>query len=282
MSSRVVVTADCVCDLPESVLKNYGIRTIPFYVSVGTARFQDFTEIDFETACEYMEADSGRVTSEPASAEDYKSFFKSCQEDGNTVLHICVSSGLSSAFQNAVAASDGMPQVHVFDSGLASHGMGLLVMEAARLANDGVQLTELTERLGKIKNNIQCSFLIKPSPRFGSSSRVNRLVSNLAEMFQIRSAVRVRKSDNRILGIYWGRRENYVRRYVRRMLRRVRSISDETLIISVFSSSNGLQEMVCREAVKRVAWKNVYVHNVSATIMCNAGLDSVGMAFYTK
>lgn len=285
MTDKIVISADCVCDLPEALIEKYSISILPFYIEMNGARFLDSTEVDFASAYEYMKEDNVKVSSASASMEDYKNYFEKLAERTKaTIIHICVSGKQSSAYERALTASRAMEQVYVVDSELISLGTGLLVLKAAELVQSGVTAVEqILFELETAKDSISCSFILKSMQPIANNKRMNQLLSNLLDIFRIKPIIKVKGNAYKVRGVSLSNNsEVYVKKYVRKILRKRKNISEDILFITVMSSSESFRDFVYKEATKRMTWKQVYVQDASATNLCNIGIGSVGMMFYIK
>lgn len=283
MNKRIIVSADCVCDLPENLLKKYSIHIIPSYIVLKGARFQDTIEVDSQAILEYLENDDAALSTMPPSAEDYKEWFDRISEnDTRTVIHISVSKKLSKSYENAVAAVKDMKNIHIIDSGYFSHGMGLFVLAAADFAKRNATLEIILDELARVRTNISCSFVIKATNYVAKNSKLNATVSNLINFFKIKPIVKVRNGGLGFGGLYMGSRMYYVRKYIRKTLKNVKSISDGIIFVTVSDCSEEFKEFLYSEVTRRVKWKNVYILDSCASTLCNVGLGSVGLMFYTK
>ena len=56
---KLCITTDCVCDLPDYLLKKHNIDLIYFYINTDTGRFRDRDEITAQNVFEYY-ANNGR------------------------------------------------------------------------------------------------------------------------------------------------------------------------------------------------------------------------------
>jgi len=283
MNKRIIVSADCVCDLPENLLKKYSIHIIPSYIVLKGARFQDTIEVDSQAILEYLENDDEALSTMPPSAEDYKEWFDRISEnDTRTVIHIAVSKKLSKSYENAVEAAKDMKNIHIIDSGYFSHGMGLFALAAADFAKRNATLEIILDELARVRTNISCSFVIKATNYVTKNSKLNATISNLINFFKIKPIVKVRNGALGFGGLYMGSRMYYVRKYIRKTLKNVKSISDGIIFVTVSDCSEEFKEFLYSEVTRRVKWKNVYILDSCASTLCNVGLGSVGLMFYMK
>ncbi len=283
MNENIIISADCICDLPESLVEEYSIQMLPFYIEMKDVRFQDYTEVNFASVYDYLKEDDVKISSVPTSVEDYRTHFLKLTEDENkTIIHICVSRKISTSYENAVAAAKEMKRVFVVDSGSVSHGIGLVVLKAAELVRANTEVDAILSELQKAKKKISCSCVLKTTQYIANNKRVNQTISNLLDIFHIKPIIKLKNGEMKVRGVCLGTSEYYAKKYIRQMLRNKDAICTDVLFITVLSDSEELRELVYREATKKIEWKHVYVQDVSATNLCNVGLGSVGLMFYMK
>lgn len=283
MNKKIVVSADCVCDLPDSLIKKYSVQIIPFYIAIRDAIFQDYTEADLSSIKEYLETDEEVVSSMPATVEEYTAHFSRLTENGTKrLVHISVSSKLSEAYKNAVKAAEGMESVHVIDSCMVSHGMGLFVLMAADLAKRNATIEIILNELENVRDRISCSFIFKSTHYVANNHRLSQMLSNLFEFFHLKPILRLKHNNLMVTKFCFGGKMAYARKYVRKMLRRRKNISEEILFIAVDDSSDELRQLIYDEVTRKINWKRIYFKDVSATNYCNLGPGSIGIMFYTK
>lgn len=283
MRNNIIISSDCACDLPESLLEQFAIRTIPFYIMINEARFQECTEIESRMIVECFENTEDKFSSAPASVEEYRSYFLENTRDADVQLvHISVSGKMSEAFRNASAAAEEMENVYVVDSGLFSHGIGLLVLAAAKMVDEGATVEQVCTALPKLRDRISCSFALNTTQYAAKNNRVNQTVSYLLDLFRIKPILKVKKGVLKVDGVCISNMKTYARKYVRRALRNKEKIRDDILFITISGCSEELKNLVREEATKEIPWRNVHIQDVAATNLCNVGPNSFGIMFFTK
>ena len=109
--------------------------------------------------------------------QEYIDRFKPYIDDG---------SALSTSHQQCRLAAKELSGVYPVDSCSLSSGTGLLVMEAAELAQQGVSAQEIAERLQAKTDKIHCSFIVDKLNYLhagGRCSSVALLGANLLNLF---------------------------------------------------------------------------------------------------
>ncbi len=283
MNNNIIISADCTCDLPESLIQKYSIQIVPFYITTGDARFQDYTEVNASAIIEYLENEDEKISSMPASAEEYKEFFRTFSEnESKPLIHISISGKISDAYSRAAEAAKGMKNVYVIDSEQASHGMGLFVLAAAYFAERMGSVEEILDELKKIQSKINCSFILKTTRHIANNKRTNQSVSNLLDLFKIKPIIKIKGGRITVGGIFIGSRASYAKKYIETALKNKKAISNTILFITVSGCSEELRQLIYREATKEIKWERVYIQDASATNLCNIGPGSIGVMFYNK
>lgn len=283
MVSDIVISADCTCDLPESLVEKYDIKVLPFYINYKGARFRDGDEVTSSSLVEYLEKHNEVISSSAPDREEYREYFRRISDNGEKqVIHISIAAKLSMANKNATDGSKGMDYVHIVDSGSASHGMGIFTLAAADFATRMNNVESIIKELKKVKGKINCSFILRSTFHLANNRRLNQFVSNMLIFFKIRPIIKIDNDELRVNGLYIGNRESYARKFVRSALRAKKNISEDILFISVSGCSDEIQQIVYDEATKIIPWKKIFVADVSSTCLCNIGAHSIGIMFCKK
>lgn len=151
---KFIILADVTCDLSEEIRKEFGVEDyIPGHVSISDGRdiftTLDWTQIDREDFYKTLSNKKMKVSSAPASPEEYYLKFKKYVEEGYKILSISISSKISSTYGVASKAAERVkgeyPEATIYclDSLRMSGAMGLLVMYAHKMKQDGASFDEI-------------------------------------------------------------------------------------------------------------------------------------------
>ena len=139
---KICITTDCVCDLPDEMLKEYNVDVVYFYIETDSGRFRDVNEITAQNIFEYLKNGGQKsMTTAPLPNEFIDVFTKKLKEN-DEVIHIATGSSLSACVKNSKTAVEQMgplgERVHIFDSGHLSTGIGHIVIKAVEMVRNGV------------------------------------------------------------------------------------------------------------------------------------------------
>lgn len=144
MSIRVVT--DSTCDLPESVVAEYGITVVPLYINLGSQGYLDGVELSRQEFYDRLpDYDPAPTTATPGPQMFCEAYERLAEEGATEILSIHISISLSATVDVArVAAREtkAVP-VTVFDSRQLSLGTGFLVVAAAQAAAEGRSMDDI-------------------------------------------------------------------------------------------------------------------------------------------
>lgn len=160
-----IILPDVTCDLGENVRNYFGIRDHVHgrvYISDGrdietTLEWNSISRDEFYGALSDKRL---KVTSSPASPEEYYRVFRSYAERGIDVLNLSLSSKISSTVSVATDAAKRVMaefperRVYILDSFRMSGAMGLLTMYAQDLQNAGKSMDEVIDWLENNKRRV--------------------------------------------------------------------------------------------------------------------------------
>ena len=150
---RIGIVTDSACDLPESVVNEFGIRIVPLYVNVGDDSWLDGVEISHKEFYERLPAwSTPPTTSAPSPGRFVETYEQLADEGATCIISIHISASLSNTVNVARLAAQGTDTipVTVIDAGQLTLTMGLLVIEAAKAAATGASREEIIQLLEEI------------------------------------------------------------------------------------------------------------------------------------
>ena len=139
--SKIRIVTDSTADLTPQLVERYQIEVVPLDVFVNGKAYKDKIDITNDEFYEILRsAKELPTTSQPSPAVFAKTYRKLAAEGAEHIISIHISCDLSGTYQSSVLAA-GIVQdevtVHNFDSRSATMGLGLVVLSAARMVEEG-------------------------------------------------------------------------------------------------------------------------------------------------
>lgn len=161
------LSTDRSCDIFCSELDSRGIKQLSQVFTIDEVPHVDDFDSDEQYKGFYDLIRAGKMptTSQINIAEHEEFFEKVLSECEGDLLHITLSSGLSSTYQSALTAAAnvnerlGATRVYVLDSLAATCVQRLVVDEAQRLRDEGLSAAEALEKMNYITKHISVRFM---------------------------------------------------------------------------------------------------------------------------
>ena len=148
----VKVVTDSTCDLPPEIADLLDITIVPLYIQLGDKNYRDGVDISADRV--YHELTHSREipkTSAP-SPGDFATVYSNLAVKSNQIISIHLSQDYSGTFNAATLAKSYLEdkcRVEVIDSNSVSVGLGLLVVAAAKAAQEGRNLDQIVEMVNQ-------------------------------------------------------------------------------------------------------------------------------------
>ena len=162
---KVKIVTHSGCDLSQEELINNDIAMIPDWVIIDGKEYKNNVEIFPDTFYKRLEESEVLPTSSHPSPTEFMEAFKNF-EDYDEIIFIALSSKLTGTYNTAALSvnllrEEGfVPNIHIFDSCQASFGAALIVLEAAKLSNEGKNAEEIIAQLNELVPKIGVFFVM--------------------------------------------------------------------------------------------------------------------------
>ena len=103
------------------------------------------------------------IRSSPPQVSQYETFVGRLLGEAEQIIHIGMSSRIGDGYDRALKAAESFANVHVVDSGNVSTGMGIMVIEAAQMAQDNYAVSEILRKLEEVRNQISLNYVSRDS-----------------------------------------------------------------------------------------------------------------------
>lgn len=283
---RTGIIAECVCDLPQEWIEEYGIDIVYFVIETDHGVFTDTDEITAGNIFEYVDNGGEKTISSAPSPEVYRRVFEKNLERYEELVLVAISDKVSASCANARTAIEEMGEagkrVHVFDSEHLSTGLGHMVLRAAELARGGAGAEEIIKVLSGLRERVSSSFITQNANYLYRKGFVSRLVRDLSLSLSIHPVLALKNGHMKLQGVELGNYEKACRRYVRKALKKANGI-DRTLGFLTHAACNvKTVEGIKKEIAKQCPFETLTVTKASATVSSNCGPNALGVLFVRK
>lgn len=273
------ILADSTCDLSPEQLERYNIRLTPLYVRLGDRDYRDGVDIHPDDIYAHVAAGGALASTAAVNMADYVRVFSEYSRRMDFVIQVCISSDFSSCYQNACLAAADYPNVYVVDSRNLSTGHGLVVLEAVRLAEGGMQPEEIVAQLNEVTARVRASFILDRLDYMKKGGRCSSVAVLGANLLRLRPCIAVTDGKMGVEKKFRGSFEKCVRDYV---TDRLAGRTDLDLR-RVFITHSGVDDeivRIARETIRSLQpFEEICVTRAGCTVSSHCGPGTIGVLF---
>lgn len=144
---KIKIITDSTADLPKDIIEKYDIEVIPLFVSFGDKVYKDGVDIKLEQLFTKIEKENVFPQTSQVNPQRFYEYYKKYIDKGYSIISIHISSKMSGTYQSACLAKDMLDSdnIIVIDSNNVTSGLGLLVIKACKLKDEGLFIEEIVK-----------------------------------------------------------------------------------------------------------------------------------------
>lgn len=285
MSKKIILCADSTCDLGEELIKRYDVHTIPYHISLEDKDYLD--SVTITTGELYQAFYDRKVLPKTAAINigDFNDFWKPFLDEGCEIIHINLGSAISSTYRNACLAAEEFEGVYPVDSQNLSTGMGHVVIEAAKLIEQGLEAKEIAEKLKEITTRVHSSFVLNTLEFMHAGGRCSTIAALGANLLKLKPCIVVDNLNGSAMGVgkkYRGELGGALVAYTKDQLNKYDDILTDKIFITHTDIDPQYVELVRKTINETMQFDEIFETSASCTIGSHCGPATLGILFMTK
>ncbi len=290
--SKFIISCCSTADLTKEHFEERNIHYICFHYELDGKSYEDDLgqSLSFEELYTRMKQGADTKTSQINVAE-YEEYFSKFLEQGNDILHLCVSSGVSGAYNSACIAKNILQErfperrIYIVDSLGGSSGSGLIMDEMSQLRDEGKTIDELYAWVNANKLKMQHWLFSTDLTYFIKGGRISKTAGFVGSILSICPVMSVNK-EGKIIPRYKVRTKKKVIEAL------VNQMEEEAQNGLDYNGKCYISHSGCYEDARAVADLvesrfprlngKVEINNIGTAIGCHAGPGTVGLFFWGK
>jgi DegV family protein with EDD domain len=274
---KIAITLDSTCDISDEVKTEYGFETVPFTVQLGNKSYED-GKIKPTEIFDYVEKTGVLPKTSAINEETFVDFFSKIRKKFDAIIHFDISSDMSSAYQNAVAAAKKVGNVYVVDSATLSTGIALLAIYAKELTKKYNDPKKIVEAVKKEIPKTQASFIIERLDYLYKGGRCSSLAYLGANLLKLRPQIVVQNGKMKAAHKYRGKMEKVVIDYCTDVLRENPNADKKLCFITHSYADRKMVDAACTVA-KEAGFEKIYETVAGCTVSSHCGKNTLGILF---
>ena len=195
---KVAILVDSGSDISTELIEKMGIRVLPLKIIYGDEVYSD--GVDIQPRMVYDRFPKEIPTTSTPNFAEITAAAESLREEGyNKILAICISSGLSSTWQNistALSEVEGV-EYHAVDTKNISIGAGVLALYASMLLRKGHSFEETWRKVEENVEHSRIFYYMDTLDYLRAGGRIGRVTGVIGSLLNIKPIISCNKQ-----GIY--------------------------------------------------------------------------------
>lgn len=275
---KIAISTESTCDLSKDLILENDIKIIPYTIILGETEVVDGDGVP-EKIYEYVKQTGKLPKTSAINEETYYNYFAGIMKEYDAIIHITLSSGITSAHSHAVAASQKFRNVFVVDSKSLSTGIGLLVLYAKSLANKDELPGEIARLVELRVPSVQASFVIDKLNYLYKGGRCNALELFGANLLKLHPQILLKDGSMKPAKKYRGKMDKVIAEYCKDTLSEFNN-PDKSIVFITYTTATPEMVANARKALEEAEFKNIIETHAGGTITSHCGENTLGILYF--
>lgn len=284
VNRKVLITADSTCDLTPELKKRYNISIYPLHIILGRTSYDDGVNITPDEIYKHFKVSGTLPKTSAVNVQEYLNGFTPLIEQGYDIVHINLGSSLSASYKNCCIAAEQLGNVYPVDSCNLTCASGLLVLEAAEMAEQGMSAKEIAENVRALTPKAQGSFVIDKLDYLRAGGRCSTISMLGANLLSLKPSIIVNNKDGSMTvgKKYRGKLEKVLPQYIDDKLAEFDNVDPKRIFITHSGISEERLNLVYNHVKDKNIFNEIFISRAGCTISSHCGPNTLGILFMTK
>ncbi len=190
---KISIFADSTCDLSDELIEKYNITIIPLSIIIDDKSYFDKTEITPDEIFKWADENNKTPKTAAISYEYFKDAISPLMNNDEDIIFFGISENMSTTCNVArlVGQEFDKGRLFVIDSMNLSTGIGLQVIRAAELLNEGKTAEEIVQIIEASRSRVRASFVVDTLTYLSRGGRCTSVVAMLGNTLKLHPCVKI-------------------------------------------------------------------------------------------
>ena len=274
---KIAISTESTCDLLQEQIDSNDIKIIPYTVILGDEMVTDNADVPAKIF-KFVEETKVLPKTSAINEAAYKEYFEELLKTYDAIVHISLSSGLSSSYAHAESTAQNMKNVYVIDSKSLSTGIGLLALYAKRLADNGEDAETIYNKVLARVESVQASFVVEKLDYLYKGGRCSALSLFGANLLKIRPQLVLKEGFIKPAKKYRGKMEKVVADYCKDTLEEFNN-ADKTIGFITYTTATPEMIAAAKDALQKAGFETIVETVAGGTITSHCGEHVLGILY---
>jgi len=197
----IKIITDSTCDLNKEVIEKYDIEVLPLLVNVGSETYRDGEDIALQEYLDKIKNSEEFPTTTQVNPHRFYECYKKHLDEGYKIVSIHLSSKMSGTYQSACMAKSMLEteDIIVIDSYNVTSGLGLLVLKACKLKEEGYNIFEIEEKIKETIPHIKSALAFDSLDNLVKGGRLSKTAGVIGGLLGIKVILGVKDGEMAVI-----------------------------------------------------------------------------------
>ena len=283
-TGKIHIFADSTCDLSEELIEKYQITVIPLCIILDDKSYYDKVELTPEEIFRW--ADEKKTTPKTAavSFEYAEKLLAPCLEAGDDVIFFGISEEMSTTCNVMRLVGQDHPNGRLFvvDSRNLSTGIGLQVLRAAELAEQGFSAEEIVSAVEQEREKVRASFAVDTLTYLARGGRCSGATALVATTLKLHPCIQVVEGKMIVGKKYHGSVEKALLRYEKDLEEELLRADPRRVFITHSGTAPEVVATIRKRLEELTYFQEIHETIAGGVISSHCGPGTLGILFYEK
>lgn len=282
---KVSILTDSTSDLSKELLEKYEIAVFPLHIHLGEKEYSDGIDITPEEIYAWSEKTKETPKTSAISLFEAKEYIEKTLEKSEKVICFCISEEMSSTYSVMCMAARELnveDKVFVVNSMNLSTGIGLQILEAAQLAEEGMEAEEIIEHIQAMQPQVRSSFVVDNLTFLHRGGRCSGVAALAGNTLKLHPCIFVLNGKMQAGKKYRGKMDKVILNYVEDLKLELSSAQKSHIFITHSGCDENLIETIRQELEAMDYFENIHITKAGGVIASHCGPGTLGVLYVAK
>lgn len=278
----VRIVADSTCDLSKELVERYNISILPLHILLGDKEYRDGVDITNEELFAWSDEHKTTPKTSAPSMEDACQLFQSIIDKGDEIIAFCISETMSTSgnvMRLAAEEIEAEDKISVIDSQNLSTGIGLLVCKAGDFIKEGMNRSEIVDKINALRPKVRASFVVDTLTYLHRGGRCSGVAAFAGSALKLHPRIEVVDGNMQPGKKYRGKYSSVVLSYAKDMEEDMKK-ADPTRVFITFPGVNEQTLNAVRSYLEELnIFDEICITTAGGTVASHCGYGTLGVLF---
>ena len=281
----IKIISDSTCDLTKDLLEEYDISILPLHVILGEKDLLDGVTITPDEIYEWANANKTTPKTSAPSIDDAIELIKPYVDNGDEIIYFSISKEMSTSINVINLAADELEatdRIHVIDSANLSTVVGLLVLEAATMAREGMNANDIVTKIEELKPLVRASFVVDTFTYLHRGGRCSSVAALAGGVLKLHPKIVVEDGKMSATKKYRGKMDSVILSYAKEMEEDLKNAKTDRVFITHSGCDEAIIQSVYSYLEELNTFKEIIITRAGSVISSHCGYGTLGVLFISK